>query len=173
MQKTISITGHTSGIGQAIYDHFSETNTVKGFSRTNGYDICHNREQIINESNASDIFINNAHCYWCQVDLLYELFDKWRYHDKIIINISSLVEQSSEPYKRTIQKQALNNACEQLQKCESNCLVINVMIGLVDTLLVSSVEEPKMNTNDLINIIEWIVNQPEHIYINNISFRRK
>mgnify|MGYP001626557762 CR=1 FL=1 len=35
----IALTGHTSGIGKALYDILSQEHDVVCFSRSNGYDI--------------------------------------------------------------------------------------------------------------------------------------
>ena len=58
----IAITGHTSGIGKALYDIYSEENEVLGFSRSNAYDIKYDIsiEKIVQGSLDCDVFINNA-----------------------------------------------------------------------------------------------------------------
>ena len=43
----IAITGHTKGIGQAIYDLLGQEHDVIGYSRSNGYNI--NQPEIIFE----------------------------------------------------------------------------------------------------------------------------
>jgi len=62
--KKIAITGHTWGIGRAIFSYFRKdpTNIVIGFSRSNGFDISDSskRQEIIKQSIDCDIFVNNA-----------------------------------------------------------------------------------------------------------------
>ena len=53
----IAITGHTKGIGLAIYDLLGQEHNVFGYSRTNGYNI-NNPEKIFEEAKDFDIFIN-------------------------------------------------------------------------------------------------------------------
>ncbi len=74
----IIITGHTSGIGQAIYDHFKldPSNEVIGLSRTTGYDIPNSIDAIIKVSSGCDLFINNTCVENSQLELLLGLYDK-------------------------------------------------------------------------------------------------
>ena len=57
----INITGHTSGLGHFLYQHFVNSGCIcKGYSKTTGYDINYDYEKIANESLDCDLFINNA-----------------------------------------------------------------------------------------------------------------
>ena len=68
------ITGHTSGIGQYLFEHFTNTGwSVKGMSRSNGYDISTDQEKIVQESIGADMFINNASSGNSQLELLKKL----------------------------------------------------------------------------------------------------
>ena len=63
------VTGHTGGIGKAIYDHFiSKGWDVKGMSRSNGYNIVDDQERVIEESVGCDIFVNCAYQDRAQLD---------------------------------------------------------------------------------------------------------
>ena len=61
MDKKIIITGHTSGIGSAIYDKFKEISCreIVGMSRSNGYDIDADFDKIVEEEN-----LNNDNDYF-------------------------------------------------------------------------------------------------------------
>jgi hypothetical protein len=72
----IAITGHTSGLGQAFYDHFSKDHEVIGLSRSNGYDITKNQDQIIDTAVGCDLFFNNAHSGISQAGLISQLQDR-------------------------------------------------------------------------------------------------
>ena len=54
----IALTGHTSGIGKALYDILSQEHEVVCFSRSNGYDIQEDSaiERIVQESLDCDVF---------------------------------------------------------------------------------------------------------------------
>jgi len=70
----IAITGHTSGLGQAIFDYFSKDHEVIGLSRSTGYDI--STDRIVDAITECDLFFNNAHCDTAQGKLLMKLYDK-------------------------------------------------------------------------------------------------
>lgn len=57
----IGITGHTSGLGKALFDYYQSLgHECVGFSRTNGYDITLRFNEIADEVKTMDLFINNA-----------------------------------------------------------------------------------------------------------------
>lgn len=76
----IYITGHTSGLGKNLYDFFANQQyEVIGFSKSNGYDIEKNFQQIIDQVSNDGIFINNAYANGTQqkfVELLHDRIDK-------------------------------------------------------------------------------------------------
>lgn len=86
----IAITGHSKGIGKALFEHLSKSNNCKGFDIISGYDINVNSKEILKESSHCSVFINNAYCNTAQVELL----EKWHrlhfYSPHLIINISSI-----------------------------------------------------------------------------------
>ena len=94
----ISVTGHTAGIGQAIFNHYQQLgHSVTGFSRSNGYNIAlpEDRKRIICDAQESDIFFNNAHDWYgdnfAEVTLFENLWQVWQGQKKIIVNISSML----------------------------------------------------------------------------------
>jgi hypothetical protein len=73
----VAITGHTSGIGKAVYEHFQSKGwEVVGMSRTNGYHIIDDQEKIIEQAADCDLFINNANDRDGQLSLLKALYKK-------------------------------------------------------------------------------------------------
>jgi hypothetical protein len=87
----IAITGHSKGLGKALFEFLSQKHKIIGFSRSNGYDIKSpgDRKKIIKESKDCDIFINLVHNYYHQTDLLFELHKSWKGLQKYIINIGT------------------------------------------------------------------------------------
>ena len=83
-EDRIVITGHTGGIGKAIFDKFTEVSCHKiiGMSRSNGYDIEKDFDKIVQEAAGADLFINNAYRDKQQLKLFHALKDKV----KIIVN---------------------------------------------------------------------------------------
>jgi hypothetical protein len=56
------ITGHSSGIGMALFIHYSKYGWhAHGMSRTNGYDISTDIDKIVEAAKGCDLFINNAY----------------------------------------------------------------------------------------------------------------
>mgnify|MGYP000442136621 CR=1 FL=1 len=93
----IAITGHTSGIGQAVHDMSDLTldgvNDVRGYSKSNGWNIATNDgDDIIAEliKFDPDVFINNAYYPGVQTKILTTLFEEWKGKPKTIINIGSI-----------------------------------------------------------------------------------
>lgn len=154
----IAITGHTSGIGKALFDRFrSKDNEVIGFSRSNGYDISDPdaRKKILEEVKDFDVFVNNAYndTDSSQYFLLKEIFDFWTSKEKTIINISSL-----GVYNRT--NKYCQTKLEQDIFCNNNIFsnyprIINIKPGLVDTPRVSHRQGYKMSPEYVANIIEF------------------
>jgi len=89
----IAITGHSKGLGEALFEFLSQKHKIIGFCRSNGYDIKSpsDRKKIIKESKDCDIFINLVHNYYHQTDLLFELHKSWKGLQKYIINIGTSV----------------------------------------------------------------------------------
>ena len=127
----IAITGHTSGIGKAFYNRCKEQSFPRhepiGFSRSNEYDI-NDPGPLVNAAKHCDVFVNNAHDKFKQVDLLYGMWHYWKDQNKQIVCISSLApdvtKNSPQPY--STEKNALDHACEQLQNSKGKCRVINI-----------------------------------------------
>jgi hypothetical protein len=119
----IAITGHSAGIGQALFKIYeSQGHDVVGLSRRNGYNI-RNIPKIIGMIKDCDIFINNAQAGFAQTELLFSLYKEWQgIENKKIINISTFM--TAEPVSSLpglemteyyVQKIALEEAIKQLR----------------------------------------------------------
>ena len=166
----VAITGHTSGIGKALYDMYSEENEVIGFSRSNGYDISKIRivNQIVQESLDCDVFINNAYYSLSQVNILNNLWHFWsRDKSKTIVNISSLSKYpgiSGNQSGYSAHKAALSHQAFLLMfKGNRKCRMINVNPGWVDT---------PMTATECAEQIAHAINLPQHIEIGELSLWR-
>jgi len=73
----IFITGHTSGLGLSIYNHFKQKPgyTVTGISRTTGYDLSTDVDRVVDlvTTNKCDYFFNNAYVDTVQSTLIQKL----------------------------------------------------------------------------------------------------
>jgi nucleoside-diphosphate-sugar epimerase len=155
----VAITGHTKGIGYGLYNFLSPT--VKGFSRTNGYDInsFDDRRKIISESADCDIFINNAHFNFGQIYMLLDLFREWKNLDKTIINIGSQVTEINLEANRhdllnyQAEKLILKQMSAKLQGYK--CKVVYRSFGYVGTDTIK-LKYPNFKNNDYISVEEAI-----------------
>lgn len=116
-----AVTGHTYGIGEALYNRMGGL----GFSKSTGYDIRDTkaRQSIIDACQDVDVFVNNAPADFGQSQLLLELWESWRNQDKTIINVGSRIAEIELPsgythlldyqmYKRTLK--TLSNTLTEL-----------------------------------------------------------
>lgn len=88
----IVVTGHTRGIGKAIYDLLSSYgHEVVGMSRSNGFDLSE-FEKVASAVLEEDpgILINNAFAPQAQTNLLKTVYASWREKHKFIINMGSV-----------------------------------------------------------------------------------
>lgn len=131
------MTGHTSGIGLALYDKFLKLGyDVLGYSRSTGYDIGTNAiYNILDQSTDCDLFVNNAYHKIGQNKILQELLKNWEGTDKCIVNISSNIVNTTMPltsesaeYKnvKQLSNQIINNY-------KGSIKILNVLPDLVNT----------------------------------------
>ena len=85
----ILVIGHTKGIGKAVYDYYNKKgHTVKGLSRSNGFNLC-DPKKFYRHIFAYDWIILNAFYYDSQYKLLKHIVDKYENKKKKIIVITS------------------------------------------------------------------------------------
>lgn len=74
----VVITGHTYGIGKALYENFQTYGgwEVVGLSRSNGYDIDKDFDKVVEAASGCFLFINNAYRDKQQTKLVHALKDK-------------------------------------------------------------------------------------------------
>ena len=152
-------TGHTSGIGKAIYNHFGG----KGLSRSTGFDITKNN--ILPHLDGIDVFVNNAYSRvvpLAQTKILYKSLSV----PKIICIGSNATVKTTKKYNpddkqlpNTYEyaKLALENSCDHL--FYQNYDITLIKPGYVDTPVVEYITKSKLSTNDIIETVEWILFQ--------------
>lgn len=158
----IAVTGHTSGLGQAIYNHFPD---CVGMSRSNGYDISKYSDynKFLEQIKLCDIFINCAQSSFSQTELLMYIADHWQGK---IINIGSQAKYSVyDGYggvfnQYSIEKNALNLANDRLFLNGYDSCIVN--FGDLENL------QTEQNTDKLpfdycIEVIKWVLAQPYRI----------
>lgn len=171
----VAITGHTKGIGSSLYEVFKNNgHEVIGFSRSNGFDISSNIEQILSLSNDADIFINNAYHPTAQLLLLEKITESWNGLDKIIVNISSKITYYTGPghtmfveyisaknKQNNFVKSRITNACPR---------ILNVIPGFVDTDMTTAFSNPKTDPTVVSNMLYSLLELKDHLYIQEIVF---
>ncbi len=153
--KKVAITGHTSGIGQAINDAldllsgFSDDKSeVRGYSRSNGWNLAEGNGNLLLEEIVDfdpDIFFNNAWHPGVQNHLCKKLHTKWKDTNKVIVNTGSITGYVPHTIldKKNIyaqDKKALSEYCilESFKyPYENSCRLINFSWGFVETGLIS------------------------------------
>ena len=170
----LAITGHTSGLGHALYERFSP---AIGFSRSNGYNIAapDDRARIVSAAADCDVFINNAYAGIAQVDLLYEIYAAWRDTDRLIVNISSNSGDGikTRPHIYAVHKTALDKASQQLSYQKSSVRICNLRFGWLDTPRVSAVNEAKISLVDAGDMIDTIIKQSTSGMITDLTMLPK
>ena len=167
----VAITGHTKGLGAELATRFTERgDEVMGFARSNGYDLYRQsqREAATSKIIDSDIFINNTHFGFGQMELLGKVFAAWQDKpSKIIVNISSESsyhqKDSLRPY--SIQKIALDEQARQLQRIENGPKIINIRPGYFETKV-----EGGIKIETVANVVMYAINNVHLFLIKDIVF---
>lgn len=171
----IAITGHTRGIGKSITDLLiREGHELLGLSRSCGTDI-KDTSLIVGLVEPYDVFINNAHDGFAQVMLLDALYRAWKDQPKLIICMGSNSPDCSPTWDNTYstEKSALDSAARRLGLSNNQCRVTNLRPGYVDTARVSSVNKPKLNTDEVAKIVSFLIGLPDGVFIREITVEAK
>lgn len=186
----VALTGHTSGIGAALYQHLLRSgHQVMGFSRTElepsgfrrqtGYDIdtSNGRSKIVNDSIIADVFINNASGYGGQSQLLLQMWDSWvgSAVPRLIINIGSraAVKPSTIPTGYDMNKRLLRDLSLDLAGKDSNIRVAHLMFGYVNVASMHHIQKPKLPLDEIVRMVDWVLAAPTHIQIREIHLDLK
>lgn len=98
-KNKIAIVGHTRGIGKAISDLYkSKGYEIVGMSRSNGYDLIHDQEKIMDQIHDCSLVVINAHAGRGQLNLLKRIYGRHAF-DKMkvaIITSTSGTEQGQD-----------------------------------------------------------------------------
>ena len=181
MSKVV-VTGHSSGIGKAIFDYFSNdpNNQVFGFSRANGHDIkdWQVRNKILEFSLDADIFVNNAHSRIgyshndSQLILLRKMFHLWEgQQNKLIINVSSIAPANEVQDGYSLLKSGLDSFCRSKTYKWPHIINLKPNWVMVENLRNHIGEQPHMTTDQLVDILDFCLKSP--ISINEITLQKR
>ena len=184
----VAVTGHTRGVGKAIYDYFqAEGHEVLGFSRSNGYDLTDDsrKNAALTEILNCDIFVNNAfvsfkdpihHKSYLPVEMLFEVHKEWmnNKNKKIIVMgslASSMVGTIGYEYGGyQIHKYAIDRACWLLTQSSVYPYIHLLKPGRIDTDLARNRAGPKLDTSDIVKVVKFCLDNSKKIYIREIVF---
>tara|TARA_B100000035_G_scaffold313756_1_gene328211 strand:- start:940 stop:1527 length:588 start_codon:yes stop_codon:yes gene_type:complete len=89
-RNKIAVIGHTRGIGKAICDLYTKKKyEVLGLSRSNGYDIIHNQEEIMEAIEDCHLVVLNAHAGRGQLNLLKRIYGMYSFDKMKVVVITS------------------------------------------------------------------------------------
>lgn len=133
------ITGTRRGLGKALVEKYGN---------------CESLEEC-------DIFINCKHNGFEQVEMLYKAAEL----DKRIINIGSAASdwtKGDEPmFRYGIEKKALKDTNDQLYYQGVRTTILN--FGYFDTERVQHINGPKMSLDYILEVIDWVLQQPHRV----------
>jgi hypothetical protein len=170
----LAITGHTRGIGKALYQKcFEKGHHVTGYSRSNGYDISResDRQRIFESISEYDVFINNAYSPKSQYDVLLGIVDHWKDQKKLIINVSSksvyadVVPSFMKSYVED--KRSQMDFISQ-RKLKAVPAIMNLVLGLVDTEMSDQLEAKKLSPDDVAELLCKLIEFKDTIYIQDL-----
>jgi len=175
-EKKIIITGHTKGIGKAIYDKFTEISCreIVGMSRSNGYDLEKDFDKIVAEAEGAELFINNA--YRDQQQL--KLFNALKNKVDMMVVMGSVSRHYPEliPTDYVHDKQALAEACRLESINPEGIPILHLDLSFIEGTEVNT-DDPTAFTSDyttpMNDIVETIIFWAQKPSIRQIEFRWK
>lgn len=170
----VAITGHTQGIGKAIFDELTNrSHQVCGYSRSNNWDIgsLEIRNKILAETLDFDVFINNAYCPLAQTELLKSLVTRWQGSKKLIVNIGSksiyadVVPKFMQEYVKDKQQQIdfINS-----RRLQARPQILSLTLGLVDTQMSSNLLAEKLAASDVASTLVNLIEVKDRVYVQDL-----
>ena len=191
--KKIGITGHTRGIGKALWERLDQENyECKGFSQSTGYNLMRSStiKKVVNELVEwdADVLVNNAYVPDNQVRLMYSMYEQWEHKPKLIINMGAISSDSITNFAQmgynkdwapyVSEKARLDWASLQLsnQFKPGMCRVTMLKPGFVDTDStawlkgISNIEDIMMTADSVAEMIEWVIELEDNTQMRTLSF---
>ncbi len=176
MDKKIIITGHTHGLGKAIYDKFKEISCreIVGMSRSNGYDIEKDFDKIVEEASGAELFINNAYRDQQQLKLFHALKNK--VDMMVVMGSVSRFYPELIPTQYVHDKQTLAEACRLESLNPDGIPILHLDLSFIEGTEVNE-DDPTAFTSDYTttksDIVDTIIFWAQKPCIRQIEFRWK
>ena len=173
----IFITGHTRGIGKAIFDRFKLKNFYcYGVSKSTGYDIESDCDIIVRQMANFDFVVLNAYSKNSQLVMLQKIIDEYKNENKKIAVItstsgtpagidSSFKDQEYNWYCRN--KKALIEYIEKAQQdlYDNLIQIYDICPDTVKTDMSKGLweEYPKLHADEVAEVVEMCFSKPYNI----------
>lgn len=172
----VVITGHTSGIGKALYEHFQTFGgwEVVGLSRSNGYDIDKDFDKVVEAASGCFLFINNAYRDKQQTKLVHALKDK--------VNRMIVMGSVSRFYPDLIatdyvgDKQELAEACRLISINPTGIDLLHLDLSFIEGMIVDMtdntafVSDYVIKYEEIVSAVNFWMTNPK---VRQIEFRWK
>jgi NAD(P)-dependent dehydrogenase (short-subunit alcohol dehydrogenase family) len=172
-KNKIAVIGHTKGIGKAICDLYKKKkHEVIGMSRSNGHDIIHDQEKIIENIEGCDLVVLNAHADRGQLNLLKRIYGLYAFDKMKVAVITSTSGLDEEPDYSQFQiwdkfkyvqyceiKKELIEYIEELQQelISKPLSVYDVCPDVVDTDMIKGLWQdlPKLSVHEVADAVRY------------------
>jgi len=132
-KNKIAVIGHTRGIGEAIYNLYKKKKyNVVGMSKSNGFDIVHDQEKILEQIQDCSLVVLNAHAERGQLHLLKKIYGRHSFDKMKVAVITSTSGVEEEPDYNQFQ---IWDKFKYVQYCEIKKELIQYISELQDDLL--------------------------------------
>ena len=172
-KNKIAVIGHTKGIGKAICELYKKKKyEVIGMSRSNGHDIIHDQEKIIENIEGCDLVVLNAHADRGQLNLLKRIYGLYAFDKMKVAVITSTSGLDEEPDYSQFQiwdkfkyvqyceiKKELIEYIEELQQelISKPLSVYDVCPDVVDTDMIKGLWQdlPKLSAHEVADAVRY------------------
>jgi NAD(P)-dependent dehydrogenase (short-subunit alcohol dehydrogenase family) len=132
-KNKIAVIGHTRGIGKATYDLYRKKKyKVVGMSKSNGFDIVHDQDKILEQIQDCSLVVLNAHADRGQLNLLKKIYGRHSFDKMKVAVITSTSGIEEEPDYNQFK---IWDKFEYVQYCEIKKELIGYISELQDELL--------------------------------------
>ena len=133
VKNKIAVVGHSRGIGKAICDLYKKKKyDVVGMSKSNGFDIVHDQDKILDNIQDCGLVVLNAHSDRGQLNLLKKIYGRHSFDKMKVAVITSTSGIEIEPDYNQFQ---VWDKFQYVQYCEIKKELIEYISELQDELL--------------------------------------
>jgi hypothetical protein len=158
------ITGHTTGLGLAMFNHFKSNGwEVIGASRQTGFDLTTDFDRVVSLANSADLFINNANVNRAQFNLL----------NAVNKNVKQIVLGSvAGEFNQQLQSDYSQHKADLAQRCRELSLlpdtkILHIQISMLEDAVNGDV---LIKYQEVLDVIDFWMTNPR---FTNISFEFK